>query len=225
MDKKTSADPASAQILKNEQGFILILALLMMLTLSLTGAAAMMMRNTEQFIVTNTEISQNNFYAAEAVTMEAIVALKILADDDDKKEVLLIPDEEHTDYRWLAVIDPAEEDWPPFDLSDTTLWYQGNPDIRPRETELDEEDNGIMPKGYASNGTTDGDRIWYAVMRGTVNSDFNDRDNCGGSELSDPSKVEKCFTVFGMYDVKPGQGKAYPGQRMLMVGYRHMVYY
>ena len=84
-------------------------------------------------------------------------------------------------------------------------------------------DRNITPAGYAADGTVNGDRIWYAAVQGNLNSDSTSYQICRGSDLSDPTKVEKCDSVYGMYDVKSGAGKAYPGRRMMMVGYKKTV--
>ena len=37
-------------------------------------------------------------------------------------------------------------------------------------------------------------------------------------------KEEWCYSIHGMYDVKPGVGKAYTGRRMMMAGYKKKVF-
>ncbi|MCP4339038.1 MAG: hypothetical protein GY799_09180, partial [Desulfobulbaceae bacterium] len=109
---------------------------------------------------------------------------------------------------WLKVKDPLV----PIDLDQSAQWPSGL--ILPNGTTLNGGDTNITPPGYAPDGTTNGDRIWYAAL---------DLGACGGS-LTDPTKVEKCYDVYGMYDVKSGGGKSYHGKMMLAVGYKRVVY-
>lgn len=181
--------------LGNEGGFILVLSLMVLVVLSIMGGAAMMVRNTEQSIATNTEIMQSNFYALEAVTLEGATAIKKA-------------DNPHT----LAWVQENPTNLIDFAVRDT--WT----DTNSTETTLDGA-NGIEPIGYAV-----ADRIAYAAVRGNLASSTMAYDICAGSDLSDPDKVERCYSVHGLYDVAHGQGKAYSGKRMLMMGYKKTVY-
>ncbi len=208
----------------NEQGFVLVMALMILVVLSIMGTAAMTVRNTEVMIATNTEIIQHNFYALEAVTLEGTA---VIEETDDatllnyNNPAWVIP----ADLTWLQRNDP---DLPPvIDLSESGTW--SGPQISPQVTSLDLPEPAdptdpnrfsIVPPGYANPP----DRIQYAAVQGNLNSDNNEYDICAGSDLSDITKQEKCYSVFGMYDVNSGGGKAYSGRRMLMVGYKKTVY-
>lgn len=205
----------------NEQGFILVMALLMLVVLSLMGTAAMTVRNTEVSIATNAEIIQHNFYALEAVTLEGTAMLE----ETDDNTLLNI------DTAPLAWLKPNDPDVPPLiDLGESSTW--ASPQITPRNTSLTtakfpepaDPSNpnrfSIVPPGYASPP----DHIQYAAVQGNLHADANEYDLCAGSDVSDPTKREKCYSVFGMYEVRSGAGKAYSGRRMLMVGYKKTVY-
>ena len=75
----------------------------------------------------------------------------------------------------------------------------------------------ITPQGYndvpaSSAAFASGNRMGFAV---------SDKGVCGGS-LTDPTKQERCFDVFGMYDVD--KDSWYSGKMMLMIGYKRVVY-
>lgn len=199
----------------DEQGFVLVLALFILVILSIMGGAAMTLRNTEMAIATNTEVMKTNFYALEAVTLEGVTEIENAVDEDlrdDPKKLVSA-----AKYPWLRSNDP--DDPPVIDLSQNNQWDRLTAPIRPQETSLN-----IKPANYAPDNTANGDRIWYAGVEGNLASDSMSYDICAGSDLSDPTKVEKCYSVHGMYDVKSGAGKAYAGKRMLMVGYKKIVY-
>jgi len=188
----------------DEQGFILVLALGMLVVLSIMGTAAMTVRNTEVAIVANAEVMQRTFYVLEAVTLEGTTEIE---NQTDK----LLRELDGTQLGWLKPNDP---DLPPLiHLSKSSTW--SGLQINPEPTKLLD----IKPTGFSA-----GDHIWYAAVQGNLHSDENEYDACAGSDLSDETKRVKCYSVYGMYDVKSGAGKAYSGRRMLLVGYKRTVY-
>lgn len=214
----------ASPVATNEQGFILVMALLMLVVLSLMGTAAMTVRNTEVSIATNAEIIQHNFYALEAVTLEGTAVLEE-TDDNTLRNLDTAP------LAWLKPNDPdVLPPIDPIDLSKRATW--SSPQITPQDTSINktkfpepadpENPNrfSIEPPGYSNPP----DHIQYAAVQGNLHSDANQYDLCAGSDQSDPTKQEKCYSVFGMYDVRSGSGKAYSGRRMLMVGYKKTVY-
>lgn len=211
----------------NEQGFVLVMALMILVVLSIMGTAAMTVRNTEVMIATNAEIIQHNFYALEAVTLEGTTRFAE-ADDSDFSKFLVkvlngevpVNDPEWDDAKWTW-FRPNDPDNPPadiIDLSQRSTWTSTK--ITPNETGLKTSGFDIRPAGYV----TPPDHIHYAAVQGNLNSDSNEYDICAGSDLSDSTKREACFSVFGMYEVNSGAGKAYSGRRMLMVGYKKTIY-
>ena len=219
----------------NEQGFIMVMALMMLVVLSLMATAAMSVRNTELAIVRNTETVLSNFFGVEAVTLEGATVLENIDKVASDKDALSKLDEPSFN---CTTVDP-NSDVLPNRLPDTLCWLQPNAagtiklrenadwhnagTMKPEGTVFNGGDRNITPAGYAADGTVNGDRIWYAAVQGNLNSDSTSYQICRGSDLSDPTKVEKCYSVYGMYDVKSGAGKAYPGRRMMMVGYKKTV--
>lgn len=198
----------AGQIIQEEQGVVLVTALLFMVVLTIMGTASMLIRNTEQQITRNSEIFQHNFYTLEAVTLEGATAI-----DNTPDTVLSTP----ASYPgWLRVEDPANA---ALNLMTNVNWPSGS--ITPLNTNLNTSPTDIRPTGYASDGTVNGDRIWYSALD---TLDVNGDARCDGSSLTDPTKVEKCYEVYGMYDMKQGAGKAYTGKMMLQVGYKKVVY-
>lgn len=197
----------------DERGFVLVLALMILVVLSLMSVAAMTVRNTEVQLSSNTEIIETNFYAAETVTVEGATNIELL-DDDILLEEASFPD-------WLK---PDDGDGTLRNLlTESGQWP--NAQITPEETSFTSGDRDIVPSGYESDGTSDKDRIWYAAVQGNLRSDASSYDICTGSDLSLDTQVEKCYTVYGMYDVESGTGKSYSGRKMLMVGYKKTLYY
>lgn len=199
---------ASKKCLKpsDDGGYILITALLFMVILTIMGTASVGIRNTEQQITKNSEIFQHNFYTLEAVTLEGASAIENLSDT-----ILL---DSANFPSWLKV-----EDASTIDLTLNSHWPSGF--IVPSETSLDTNPTNITPPGYASDGTTNGDRVWYSAVE-TIN--VNGDALCEGGSVSDPTKMAKCYDVYGMYDINSGAGKTYTGKGMMQVGYQKNVY-
>ncbi len=60
------------------------------------------------------------------------------------------------------------------------------------------------------------DRIKYSAIDNGV---------CAGASLTDPTREERCYDVYGLYDVKRNENRAYSGRMMMMVGYKKVLYY
>jgi len=194
-----SSNATYDHVLENEKGAVLVTALLIMVVLTIMGAAAMSIRNTETRVAKNSEIFMRNFYALEAVALEGAASIEKL-DDSVLLDSSAFPS-------WL------KPDQTAIDLTDSDQWPSGL--IMPEDTSLDTTDTDITPGGYASDGTSTGDRIWYAGI---------DLGSCSTSSLTDPNRRENCYDVYGMYDVKSGAGKAFHGKMMLLLGYKKVLY-
>ena len=104
-------------ILKNEEGYFLILATLMILALlTILGIAASRTANTEITVSANELIYQRNFYLAEGAVMEAVDHLINAADLRNKPPAWLdtVPGamtQDNLDAYWdeagIAVVDPT----------------------------------------------------------------------------------------------------------------------
>jgi hypothetical protein len=187
-------------VFKNERGAVLVVSLLMLVILSIMGAFAMTISMIEQKVTLNSEIFQHNFYSAEGTTLEAAAII-----DQTDDSILLDPP---AFPPWLKSQDPA------IDLTFQAQWPSAL--IAPQGTTLNGAPTDITPPGYAPDGTSAGDRIWNAAI---------DNGICAGGSLTDPTKEEHCYDVYGMYDVNRGAGKAYTGRMLMTVGYKKVLYY
>ena len=185
----------------NEKGAVLVVALLMLVILSIMGAFAMSISMIEQKVTSNSEVFQHNFYTVEATTLEAAARIEEDYTDDQLLDLVssAIP--------WLKLHDPA------IDLRQSVQWPHAM--ILPSETELIITPTDITPAGYAPDTTAAGDRIWHAAL---------DRGICAGGSLTDPTKEEHCYDIYGMYDIKRGSGKSYTGRMLMTVGYKNVLY-
>ncbi len=204
MENEYLKDQVWTRVAGNNEGVVLVTALLFMVVLTLMGLAAMSVRNTEVSISTNNEVFQHNFYAAEAVTLEGSASLENLTD--------VVLNDPISYPLWLRLENPG------IDLEFSNQWPSGL--ITPRNTTLTSAAINITPTGYNTNGTSAGDRIWHAAIDLGVapGSSVTYGSGSGGA-----TKVERLFDVYGMYDVKPGAGKTYHGKMMLVVGYKKQV--
>jgi len=182
---------------KDEHGFILVTALLMMVVLTIMSTFAMTISNLEQRVTSNSEVFQNNFYAVEATTLEAAARL------DQTDDAILL--DSTTFPAWLKSDNPA------IDLTQSVQWPSAL--IAPSGTTLNFSPVDITPPGYAPAG---GDRIMHAAI---------DKGVCAGGSLTNPTMEERCYDVFGMYEVTRGTGKAYTGRMLMTVGYKKILYY
>lgn len=193
-----------AQRVDNQNGMVLVTALLMLVVLTIMGVGAVTIRNTERSIAANSEIFQHNFYTVEAVALEGVAQIQQLS-DAVLNSVSSYPN-------WLVPENPA------IDLEDSSQWPSGL--VIPRNTTLTGAATNITPPGYASDGTSAGDRIWTAAIDTGLASGSS---VTYGSGSGGTTTQERMFDVYGMYDVKPGAGKSYHGRMMLVVGYKKQV--
>ena len=156
----------------NEHGAVLVVALLMLVILSIMGAFAMTISMIEQKVTLNSEIFQHNFYSVEASTLEAAAVI------DQTDDTILLNSGAFP--AWLKTQNPA------IDMRFSNQWPSAL--IAPAETTLNGTPTDITPPGYASDGTPAGDRIWNAAI---------DNGICAGGSLTDPTKEEHCYDVYG----------------------------
>lgn len=195
------------QCCDNDQGFVMVMGLMFLVVLSIMATAAMIGRNTEQQIVTNSEVSDHNFYVTEAVAIEGLVNVHE-APDTDLQSPGIPP------YLWLQPSVASA------DLALSANWPNGP--LVPQATTLTGPFTNVLPAGYADNGTATGDRIWYAGVDRDCGSTY--AHNSIKETTSGVDEIGKCYELFGMYDVKAGAGKAYHGRRMVSMGYNKTLY-
>ena len=204
MKNEDFKDTGWRKSIANDEGVVLVTALLMLAVLTLMGVAAMSIRNTEQSISANNEVSQHNFYAVEAVTLEGAAAIEQLSD--------AVLNDSTTFPLWLQPIGTA------IDLEDSSVWPGGA--FSPRGTTLTGAATDITPAGYTPNGTSAGDRIWSGAIDQGLASGSSVTYGSGSAGMT---KQERIFDAYGIYDVKSGAGKTYHGKMMLVVGYKKQV--
>ena len=187
-------------LFNNEQGAVLVVSLMMLVILSIMGAFAMTISMIEQKITLNSEVFQHNFYSVEGATLEAAAVID-QTDDSTLLNSGAFP-------AWLRAQNPA------INLRFSNQWPSAL--IAPADTNLNIAPTNITPPGYAPNGTAAGDRIWNAAI---------DNGICAGASLTDPTKEEHCYDVYGMYEIKRATGKTYTGRMLMTVGYKKVLYY
>jgi hypothetical protein len=113
MLKRIKFWPKAISILNNEEGSVIIAAIMVLVLLTIVGIASTNTSNTEIKIATHELIYQRNFYAAEAATLEAL----------DKMENE--PDPQTAGFEWLW------QDGDTFDDTETPyksdLWEKNMP--------------------------------------------------------------------------------------------------
>jgi len=72
MLKKKIFWPKTTSIFKNEEGVVMIAALLILVLLTIIGIASTNISNTEVKIAVHELIHQQNFYRAEGATLQAL---------------------------------------------------------------------------------------------------------------------------------------------------------
>ena len=97
----------------NEQGSVLILALILMSVISILAVTSVTMTSTEFKIVRNERIYQDNFYRAESAARQGIQTLEEASTSD-------LEDRSFQTLAWLSQEDDNA------DMSDTSLWDSSN---------------------------------------------------------------------------------------------------
>lgn len=192
---------------ENDQGMVLVMALMVMVILSLLAAFATTMSNTERMIAANDEIYTHNFYAAEAVCVEAGANLEAIPNNNLKTTVTWGVG---NTYPWLESAMPTDPDPDGDGTPGTNLELQANwpmagaPQVIPATT----AQANITPPGSAPP-----DRIQYASQKIGVT---------GSLIMGQPQT--HVFALYGMYDVNRGAGKSYTGKVLIAMGFKKLVY-
>ncbi len=203
-------DKKGLNLVKKNDGAVLVTALLMMVVLSIMSAFAMTVSMIERKVVSNSEVFQHNFYSAEGTMLEGGALLDQIPDATLQNPAAF--------PGWLRQEDPIPANRTIF-LDQSAQWPSAL--ILPNDTTLNMDPTNLTPPGYASDGTAAGDRVWHAAL---------DVGPCGGAggtsggNLANPNSTEQCYEIYGMYDVKRGPGKTYTGRMMMTVGYKKVIY-
>jgi hypothetical protein len=108
MLKKIGIWPKTSSILNNEEGVVIIAALMVLVLLTIIGVASTNVSNTEVKIATHELIYQTNFYRAEGATLEALAAMDSIEN----------PETDPPSYLWRDK-DTFDEQTTPYD---STFW-------------------------------------------------------------------------------------------------------
>ncbi len=103
----------SVRVTFNEQGSVLILALILMSVLSIIAVTSVTMTTTEYKIVRNERIYQDNFYRAESASRQGLQTLEEASSSD-------LEDRSFQALAWLSQKNDNT------DMSDTSLWDSTN---------------------------------------------------------------------------------------------------
>jgi hypothetical protein len=122
MLKKIIFWPKTTSIFKNEEGAVVIVALLIMALLTIVGIASNNISNTEVKIAAQELMHQQNFYHAEGATLEAL----------DKMEQEDNPETVDPPLTWMTqTLANSENLLTSGDLYDSTFWGSGSSDAIP----------------------------------------------------------------------------------------------
>jgi len=122
MLKKIMFWPKTTTILKNEEGAVIIAALLVLVLLTIIGIASTNISNTEVKIAAHEAIHQQNFYRAEGATLQALDLMEGEAD----------PEAADPPLAWMTqTLASSASLLDSGDLYDGTFWDSGSGDATP----------------------------------------------------------------------------------------------
>ena len=142
MLKKILFQSKATSILKNEEGTVIIAALMVLVLLTIIGIASTNISNTEIKIAGHELIYQQNFYRAEGATLEALDVMENLSD----------PKTAHPDWLW-DTLGTFVEDTP----YDSTFWDGTlvDADATPEPSTLPDTRYAVVSGGIAEGETLD----------------------------------------------------------------------
>jgi Tfp pilus assembly protein PilX len=116
MDASLKSLSKTGLLLKNEDGAVLVAALLILVLLTIIGIASTNISNTEVQIAGHEVVYQQNFYRAEGATIEALEQLDAISDPKFAAPA------------WLELTpDTVTND----DISDYSFWQTGSGSVTP----------------------------------------------------------------------------------------------
>lgn len=224
--------------LKNDQGFVMVLALMILLIVSLLGSLVLKVSNNELLTSGNLEGSVAGFYLMESLGqlgIEKLIQQNVQGDDclEAVPERCLVKElhrPEHTTLPWLdeawsgasskdvfdlRVFDPAVKE----DLSSFPKvapfpdnWFGGEQHVAriPRSLQGGAE-YSLEPPGYVDKEDGGDDLIRYAVQ---------DRGRIGVYSMGANDPVLRDYRIYGLYFVGSGRSLGYSGKFGIELGYR-----
>ena len=122
MLKKIMFWPKATSILKNEEGTVIIAALLVLVLLTIIGIASTNISNTEVRIAAHELFHQQNFYRAEGATLQAI----------DRMEASANPETEDPPLAWMTqTVANSDNLLDSGNLFNNNFWENGSGDATP----------------------------------------------------------------------------------------------
>ena len=152
MLKKIKFWPKATSILNNEEGSVIIAALMILVLLTIIGIASTNVSNTEVKISTHNLIHQQNFYRAEGATMEAVHQMETMGTPS---------------FGWLTqTVQSTETLINSGDLYNSTFWESGSAEATPATSTLADSNyaggyGGLLPGEPLEIGSTKRHR--YAI--------------------------------------------------------------
>jgi hypothetical protein len=146
MLKKKIFWPKTTSIIKNEEGAVMIAALLILVLLTIIGIASTNISNTEVMIATHELIHQQNFYRAEGATLQALD----LMEGEENPETVDPP------LAWLTqTLANSENLLTSGDLYNPTFWESGSADATPGASSLSDTRFVVVSGGIVEGESLD----------------------------------------------------------------------
>ena len=138
--------PKTTSIIKNEEGAVMIAALLILVLLTIIGIASTNISNTEVKIATHELIHQQNFYRAEGATLQALD----LMEGEDNPETVDPP------LTWLTQsLANSDNLLTSGDLYNSTFWESGSADATPEGSTFSDTNFVVVSGGIVEGESLD----------------------------------------------------------------------
>jgi hypothetical protein len=233
--KTLKTTPVILQPVNNEGGFVLVFALIILVVLTLMGAFSTQIANNEIMTAGNQQGYLTTFYMFEGVGLEGVAYLEYQnktgndcgASFPTECLVKELYNVETTNLGWLDEVFSGNTSKATYDLTvtdtgataDNTVmprvapypnnWTNGGVKVQRIDTPLRTGNAlALEPTGYNEG---DGDLVRFAVQD-------NGRTGIYSIGSSDPDI--RGYKLYGLYDVKRGSGKTFPGRSVMEMGYR-----
>jgi len=220
-----------------ENGFVLVLALMVLVILSLLGSLSLRIANTEVITAGSVEGSLASFYLLEAVALTGATFLEqqnTVGDDciEARPERCLVKElhlVENSSLEWLDEAFSGDTDKPVFDLTvlDPTVadddsavprrrkfpdnWVGSNQRSSRLPESLRSSGSGLEPAGYVDMEEGGDDLIRFAVQ---------DHGRIGAYSIGADDPVIRQYRIYGLYYVGADGSAGYPGKFGVEMGYR-----